>query len=677
MHTVIILSRHASELIKDYRFLFKPFIDDGMISFCDWNEAGTEIKEAVPDLYGLIKGRTKWRAVIVDTEPAFGRKTGPVPDKKNPFDYPEIQENIGVPRESQVPVIRLTHMLCGYPSLPVADFEDGYEYTDRVTGEVHTVRASELSEAELDTLSAEYGNALIRIYLPAGVPEENVRAEKELADRYSFADERPKEVYLIASREHPEEEDHIYDSWNSPFETESSEFCRRNRYPSICRFLCFCIINPENSRYIRELTEFWLSVLTLAINHIPASSLQAYKLYRLGVTVSRDKLEAALDSHLDKLEAAYNFVRERLTRKPKYSFEKDEHIVERQKIPVIFESVSSSDLYIDTKHIGLCRDCPGDEMDFWVHEVKEKEANAGRFLKAPRRAIDRASRHLKRKAESFGKDEYELDRFQIADLEEQINSLELEILTCDTRSMIDEHRIREELARTDRQVRKDIAARMRRNIAIGTGAALLLIYMIGYFPYIFNSLRLGSSQFLASLVLTAAAVLLASAGGIIALFLLRRKMRKSMERFNTLMRELAANVKQAAKKYEEYFSVLCTFMKAQSIYSGISRKDDTESSRLNRLKAHRQALQMSINRDRQFEAAFGIKRSSDFVKNVTSFFDEDRKPAENALYYYETDRNNTEIPLNKTGEMIRTPYRFIGGLTIEREEIYEGGKGED
>ena len=86
---------------------------------------------------------------------------------------------------------------------------------------------------------------------------------------------------------------------------------------------------------------------------------------------------------------------------------------------------------------------------------------------------------------------------------------------------------------------------------------------------------------------------------------------------------------------------------------------------------------MSIDRDSQFEAAFSIERSADFERNVTSFFDENRKPADNTLYYYNTDNNKTEIPLNRTGEMIKTPYSFIAGLTIEREELYEGEKGGD
>ena len=68
MHTVIILNKHTSDLLKDFRFLFKPFVDEGTISFCDWNESGTDVQTSVPDLYKLIKGKTNWRAVVLMTD---------------------------------------------------------------------------------------------------------------------------------------------------------------------------------------------------------------------------------------------------------------------------------------------------------------------------------------------------------------------------------------------------------------------------------------------------------------------------------------------------------------------------------------------------------------------------------------------------------------------------------
>lgn len=61
MHTVIILNKQSSDLLKDFRFLYKPFVDEGTISFCDWNEAGTDLKSAVPDIYKCIKGKPDWQ----------------------------------------------------------------------------------------------------------------------------------------------------------------------------------------------------------------------------------------------------------------------------------------------------------------------------------------------------------------------------------------------------------------------------------------------------------------------------------------------------------------------------------------------------------------------------------------------------------------------------------------
>ena len=31
MHTVIILNKQSSDLLKDFRFLYKPFVDEGTI----------------------------------------------------------------------------------------------------------------------------------------------------------------------------------------------------------------------------------------------------------------------------------------------------------------------------------------------------------------------------------------------------------------------------------------------------------------------------------------------------------------------------------------------------------------------------------------------------------------------------------------------------------------------
>ena len=674
MHTVIILSRHASELLKDYRFLFRPFIKDGTVSLCDWNESGTDVTASVPDLYKLIKGRQKWRAVIVDTEPAFGRKDGLVPDAKNPFDYPGEVQDSQVPGPSRIPLVRLTHMLCGYPVSSVQNFEDGYEYTDEDTGKTMRVRVSELSENEVYELASKYRERLSPIFLPEKVSEETRRATKALEEKYSFLDVRPQETFLVSTRRHPDDDEQIYASWKAPFEMESSDFCRRNHYPGSCRFLCCELTNPENSLYMKELMKFWLSVLTLAVNPIPASSLQAYKLYSLRVELSMEALSELLNDHLNKMEAAYAFVQKRLKMKPEQSFEESEKVVKQQRVPVMFEEISGADLLIDTGHVGLSRGCPGDELVYWNTQVGEKQKTMEMFLKAPRRAVDKAAQQLKSQADSFFDDEYELDRFQLADLKEELNILELKVFTSDTHSVIDEQRIRKELGKADVQVKKAIDGRMRKGVAVSAGLLFLLFYFIGYCPYLFHSMRLGRSEFFSALGLTAAALVAASIGGVAALFLMKRQLVQIMERFNGLMRELARNVNGSAKKFEQYFSTLATFMKAQSIYVGAAGRRGRTAVRISGLRTHKQALALSIERDEEIAAVFGIKRTADFEKNVTRFFDEDRPPQENPLYYYAVDSDKTEIPLNTAGDLIQAPYRFIAGLKIERLDLYENKK---
>ena len=117
LHTVIILNRHSSDLLKEYRFLFQPFADEGTVSFCDWNESGSDVMSSVPDLYKLIRGRKDWRAVIVNTD-CLREISDPqlIPLGENPFDFinASAEDDRGVPSESSVPLIRLTHMIGGY-----------------------------------------------------------------------------------------------------------------------------------------------------------------------------------------------------------------------------------------------------------------------------------------------------------------------------------------------------------------------------------------------------------------------------------------------------------------------------------------------------------------------------------------------------------------------------------
>lgn len=671
MYTVIILNKQSSDLLKDYKFLFKPFVDKGVIGFCDWNETGTDVKTSVPDLCDLIKGKKDWRAIVVNTDSIYGYTDKPSPKKNNPFDYSDYDKD-PLPHESNIPLIKLTHIIGGYTAWVTKKFEKGFEYFNPEKGEMDSVKEADLSEEELNHLSEKY-NEITPIYIEKQVPDDVKAMQKKLVDKYLFSDIRPAEIDLIATRQKTDHDEKaaIEESWKNHLEMNSSNFWETNKYPNNCRFLVYDITNQDNSFYKKELAEFWMSVLTLATNRIAASTLQAYRLYKMKVDVSKDELQKTLNNHLNKLNAAYAFVKEQMSLRPESSFDEDEELVPRQTVPVTIEKNEAKELFMNFDRIGLCKDHPEDESAFWKSQIKKKKQNLEKYLKAPRRIIDKSANYLKKKAESFKDEHYILDQFQMDDLKETMDKLEFDIVSSEVKRAIDKKSVDKKLAEIDSAVKKEIGFRMSRKMALISGALLLLICLGGYLPYLISAGRLGTETLFPAMGVTLAVLVVAAVGGLIALILQRGKLIHLMNRFNILMRNVANEMRSFAGRFEVYFSDICTYMKAVSILEGTKKKSHGMDSVSSILLMHKRAIASAAGKDNDLILSYDIDRIDEVVTNVTTFFDVNRMPRENSLYFFDENLDEDDIPINSTGDTVTAPYKFIEKLWVEREEVYD------
>lgn len=674
MYTVIILNKQSSDLLKDFKFLFKPFVDKGVIGFCDWNEAGTDVKTSVPDLCGLIKGKKDWRALIVNTDSIYGYMNRPAPKKNNPFDYSEFDKD-PLPHESTVPMIRLTHIIGGYTALVAKEFEKGFEYFDSSLGEKVRVRESDLSEDELNELTEKY-EEITSVYIEKEAPDEVKAMQKSMTERYLFSDIRPVEIDLVAARQKSDYSDRvrIEESWKNHLEMTSSNFWEVNKYPNNCRFLIYDIVNQDNSFYKKELTEFWLSILTLATNRIAASTLQAYRLYKLKVDVSKDALQKVLNTHLNKLNSIYAFVKEQISLRPENSFDEDEDIVTRQAVPVNIEKNDAKELFIQFDRIGLCKDYPEDERAFWKTQIKQKKHNLEKYLKTPRRSIDKSANYLRQKADSFRDEHYVLDRFQLDDLNETMEALEYNIISSEVKRAIDKNSVECKINDVDKTVRKEIGFRMSRKMSLISTIVFLLIVLGGYLSYLIAAGRLGSGNFIAASLATLAVMAVAAAGGVIALALQRTRLVNLMKQFNVFMHDVANEIHSYASRFEEYFSDICTYLKAVSILEGANQKASGMDCAANLLLMHKKAIAAAAAKDNDWLVSYDIKRADEIITNVTTFFNVNDSPRNNSLYFFETNLDEEDIPINSTGDMVTAPYKFIEKLWIEREDIYDDGE---
>lgn len=672
MFTVIIKSKRSSDLLKDYRFLFKPFVDNGTLAFCDWNESGTDVRSSVPDLYNLVKGKKEWRAIILNNDSVYDYIGTFRPNKQNPFDYSAEDAEL-LPHESPIPIIRLTHIIGGYSAATTKEFEKGFEFVDEETGKKTRLKESDLSEEEIHELSIKYCDSLTSVYIEKEEAPEISKLQNELCEKYAFTDIRPAEILLVATKKKVEgnEKSKIVESWKNRLEMTSSAFWERNKYPNNCRFLFYNLTNSDNSMYAKELTEFWLSVLTLSINRIAASTLQAYRLYSLKVDVSSDELEKILNLHLNKLNSAYGFIKEQLKLRPEYSFDEDDEIVTRQVIPVAVEKSEGKDLYINFGKIGLSRDCPEDEVAFWNSQVRQKKENLDKYLKTPRRAIDKSANRLKIKTESFTGEHYELDRFQFDDLKEIMDDLESKIISSSVTNTIDKKKINKQICEVDKKVKKEIGNRLKKKHVIIAGIIALLLSLTGFLPYLIQSATISAKNLVTSSLLVIMVLLVVAVGGIIALLIQRKHIITVMKSFNNVMRSVANNVRAYSARFETYFSDICTYMKAKSILDGVDMRKENEMSAYNLMNVHRQALLSAIERDNEWVASYGIQRVDEMIPTVTSFFKSEIIPRENSLYYFTINNDENDIPINSTGDFVTSPYKFVEKLWIEREDVFD------
>ena len=177
MLTVIIHKKSSQQFIDKYHPLFEPYLETRKIAFCFWDEHGTDIHSAVPELTGIVRGVRRWKAIIVDPLTDELEIPAEPSRRENPFDFLCNSDPEPEVHESHIPIIRLAQMLGGVPL--VNRHYDNVMVRDESQGRI--------------------GYAIKR-----REQEEDLARQQEVWDRlndqYSFNCEYPTHLYLFSAR---------------------------------------------------------------------------------------------------------------------------------------------------------------------------------------------------------------------------------------------------------------------------------------------------------------------------------------------------------------------------------------------------------------------------------------------------------------------------------------------
>jgi hypothetical protein len=671
-----------------HRRLFAPFLTDrgGSVCQCTWNEGGGDIEEAVPDLYKSIFGHPEWRAIIL----IHPKQNKLLPfDLQNPFDFAINHKNEPMTKKNPVPLICLTYMLAGLPSLGIKEYKECYacynpkscKHDDCFYYKGNRISLSEydaLSKREKEKRKKKCGTSLKPRYMEIEYTKDEKIAYQQLKEQYVFKENRPVEVLILTTREvlEPGDRDEtrevIRHVWEFHDEEESSDFWKI--YPNKCRFLCYDLINPKHTLYTQELWRFFLLAITLAFNQIPGQALQAYLLYKVDLKINTVDLGQIMKEQIEKLLSVQAIIQERLLSSPVLTQEKKTDLVPMQDISVKFEDVNEGDVRANGKKLGLASDCPISEKKFWREHIQGTKQTIDNILSAPQEIVANKALETRHKAFDFSGREQVLDRFQIDHIHKRVDELEAQVVNASVYGILDTDAYKAEVAEAGDIVRKYIGLRLTKRNILLISLCSLSVYLCGFIPYIINSAKIGWDVLGGSFGLVATALVLLAAGGLLILWFLRRRLMNKIKTYNKTINAIFDRVNNGSKVYSDYFSSVCTYMYARSLLSGVILKQDNYNAEGKIQKAHLSSLDTEIKNIRNMSSLYGLQVNDSNMMNTYvdvsgSFLTE----MPSACQLYELTPNNKEntMELENTGETLNAPYSFIAGLSIIREEIYD------
>ena len=565
---------------------------------------------------------------------------------------------------------------------------------DKDEGAAESVEASVLVKEKVCLSLSEYrriGNVLRRgdhltpVYHTISASETILEKQEQLKKSFQFADKRPTELLLFATRHNaePDEKKSMRNAWKRVTQVEPTLFWQNNHYPTCCRFLYMDIMSQDRIRFKQDLIRFWLSVLLLAHNNLESGILKAYNLYRIHLEIDEQELFYALNRQLNTLEAAYNVVQSELQFKPESSFAPDENLLADEIVTVNFVNDKAAEMVHERPVEYFSEGDRKEEQKKREEENQRISDEKQKSLKVSnkRRELDRVVGNLRMRAYSFLPQHYVLDEYQTVELQKKKRDKERSLILSGSHSpevfeakQKEEQEEQEKIKKSaDEKLEAQRATRMNGDVVKYAGIVAACIVVLGNGTYIVQSAVYSDttwdniSALGASLLVT---LFIIVCGAACAFFMIRRNhsdSERAESEYEQTLQSLDKRERKNAEPLSKFYSDLLTYFKLQAIYRGINnRKEDDIASR-RQLIGYSTAIKEAMRRDEHWLHLYGFERMP-----VKLLYTEDfsEKPSKNSIFYFEADNGENTVSLNKTTELLSV-YRFIRQVTIERDYLLD------
>ena len=696
MFTVLIAEKqHIDAIRQENKLFFEPFLDSKELAFCYWNPSGQNLHDSVPGLLDAVGRRKDWRAVIInnaDEERAKSRNPFDVvdstrlqsivapnqqPDDGESIDdweskWKEYFDQIGAEKESvyrnalEHPLQKLSSWLCFRP-------EDYIHNEVQEKQDVHDWAMEKLGRDDL--------KPSVRLeYLERDAYKRELRLKEKI--RRAFVGDKyltinyPSEVYCISLRS---AENNYFDPdayWTVRQESQYSAFADRNLYFDRMRFMIYDILPEDHRDFRSDYIRFLATVLVFVSNPVPASSMQARRLYNLEVESDDAPLCTLVTSYDRKLAATYDVIEGEMEKiRCEIPGELSDKAAEAlfckpTDVAVLLDESCDTDQVYAEKDYGLFYDSPENEHHKWNRDFNLSQKALAYIAKQQTRSIRKSVSQTHLASEVTDVNVNRLTPLQIDDVREYTDNEENTMVASIPSDITDISRYTERMEQESEKVKKVINRRMTRKTVIILGSICLGLYLICFLPFLFSNNGTVKTV-VTAIILSAAAIAVLGLILFGALFVMKRSVLNAIRGYNNAAKDILNDIQSSMRQFSKYLSASCNVRRGHAVQN-YSAKNVDEYTRSLRIRRQHQE-------DIRKKRAHLVERYGDYLGD-RSFCDEtmsrpyDYDFDQTKEYSYEAPflaGDCRYIEFVSSGNRVEVPSSYITRILVRMERIYE------
>ncbi|MCR5048162.1 MAG: hypothetical protein K6A37_04285 [Saccharofermentans sp.] len=649
MYSILIMDQKTIDSFVQYRPLFFDAIKSGVLGICKWNERGTTIDNALPEIRSLTNDKEDWRAIIVrsyvDANPSCPC------DPVNPYDYMENKDFSEQLDDSEVPLIRLTQMLGGIPPLEI-NFE---------------------LQPQKPKNKEEEKYALPKyIYVPKEDSEKQAKHEL-LSSKYKFDGHTPSSIICITLRIKPEVNvvERAWEDKSEIRESRSSDFWRRNHYPSICRFLVYDVQELGPVQFEADIYDFWLSVVMVSINDMRSDVLQAYRLYTIRSRLDIELMTSFFQSYAARMSHIRLATYKSIENEQEMRMSEDPELPGyRREAAVNVKFPKTDDYSVKDSSFHMFSANPQKDLANWESQKKAAEDKLVRTMKVVERALDQTAVRT-RPFDSY--EDYQvkvLTPYQNEDMNNEVNSLFRQII-LDQSILPDVDIVNgRKIKKRAESVRDYLKGRTMKEpammVLVGVLICLLMSVIPGIIDY-YNNLTDNIDIGIYGVGIELSIVLLFAFG---TLLIQKLKLNSLIDSYNDQLTMAFSKLITCADDYSTYMGNILSHSRGKSYIEHSDHKILVTGQKEDSKYKHLKAVDVIISKLRAISKAYHMDINFDTkVQYRDVLIDYDTDPSDNKLYAFDGD-GEYSAELNSSGQHVSAPFEFITGVDIKREELY-------